>query len=54
MGWLWKSCGRGEEDDVDNPKDEDYSLDTGDEGDEDGEDLRPAKRRKLPQRLLTR
>jgi hypothetical protein len=39
---------QGEEDDVDNPKDEDYSLDTGGEGDENGEDLRPAKRRKLP------
>jgi len=33
-----------EEDDVDNPEDEDYSLDTGNEGDED---LRPTKRQKL-------
>lgn len=33
-----------EEDDMDNPKDEDYSRDT---GDEDDEDLRPAKRQRL-------
>jgi hypothetical protein len=32
-------------DDVDNPEDEDYGCDT---GDEDDEDLRPTKRRKLP------
>jgi hypothetical protein len=48
MSWLWKSSRRGGEDDVDNLKDEGYNLDTGGEGDEDGEGLWPAKRRKLP------
>ena len=35
-------------DTVDNSKDEDYSRDTNDKGDEEDKDFRPTKQRKLP------
>jgi hypothetical protein len=49
MSWLWKNaCTLGEEDCPDNPEDGDYDCDSIDEEDED---IRPAKRRRLPSQL---